>query len=577
MMSTAAVIIGVDSTGHLPPLSGAASGAKSFAKWAESQGYQIKLFTDGEGNAVTLKSIRDEIRTITESLVYEKLIIFFSGHGFLLSPQSELWLLSASPDPETEAVNVRLSAEFARYCGIPHIIFVSDACRSGGPTHRHRSVTGASIFPNQATNAEAAEIDFFYATRPGDTALEINDENKAINNYKGIFTECLLHALQGDVPEVVKEVQQNSDNKIWLIPSHPLRDHLKDAVPKKAQEVNIRLNQHPEVRAESHLPNYFGKLNHPPTTEPQVPFSSRSPKFGDFVERIQDDFMSFNEVQIDFGATADTESERLFTNQMEQILNSRGRQHFETTTGFTVYDHIISAVVGGDIHCDHFYEDEVTHIRVDEPGDREGYSILIELESGLGTVLAVLPGFIGTVVIEEGKIATVNYTPSDNTYLYEQEYKYYEDRIERRRAFAAAAVRHGVFNFKPDEADYAAGYLRMMKRLDPTLGIYASYAYSQAGQIKNVRSVLNYMSEYPPVPFDVLLLSSYFNSDERPIIPTAPFCPMLRQGWTLLDLHPEASEALNSYKKLLEPSLWTTFTPEGVERVRNALLNGDLL
>ena len=108
-MRIAAVVIGVNRTGGMPVLGGAVAGAVDFAQWAETQGIEVSLFTDAGDAVVTADAIHSAVRDITEARVYSRLIIYFGGHGFLTSPGSEVWLLSGAPDPETEAVNLRLS------------------------------------------------------------------------------------------------------------------------------------------------------------------------------------------------------------------------------------------------------------------------------------------------------------------------------------------------------------------------------------------------------------------------------------------------------------------------------------
>ena len=42
-------------------------------------------------------------------------------------------------------------------------------------------------------------------------------------------------------------------------------------------------------------------------------------------------------------------------------------------------------------------------------------SLVLTFDDGTGTVLAVLPGFIGTVLVEGGRVVSVNYVPSEGT------------------------------------------------------------------------------------------------------------------------------------------------------------------
>lgn len=572
-MKTAAVAIGVDKTGGLTPLGGAASGAEDFAQWAEGQGMDVERLLDTDGT-VTLDRVVDVIESIVTARTYEKLIVFFAGHGFLTGPQSELWLLSRAPDRAHEAINVELSRSNARYCGIPHVIFVSDACRSGGPNHRHRSVSGGSAFPTPANYQQTSEVDTFYATRPGDPANEFRDDAEATGNYRGILTECLLLALEGDVPEAVAEIAEG-DEKRWIIPSRQLKASLAREVPLRAAEISIKLQQQPEVRVESAPPSCFGELRTRPNATRSAsggPSTEPAPDLRALVEQASVRTMTFAEHVPDGPLTATNEVAAGFNADVDRVLRARGRESFETACGFTVYDAVRSAVAGNGVHCDLWNEGDVSHIRVHDAHDHVPSSILIELQGGTGAVLAVKPEFIGTVLVDAGRIVNVNYTPSRTSPLYSEEYAPEAERIERRRAFAATAARHGVFEVSGSEADASAAYLRMLKRMDPTLGVYAAYAYHSSGRIDAVRDVLRWMkNDPPPVPFDVALLSR--ESDWPPV---APFCPLLNQGWSLLELHPSAARNLRELRAHLLPALWTTLTAEGVAWTRERLERGDL-
>ena len=91
-------------------------------------------------------------------------------------------------------------------------------------------------------------------------------------------------------------------------------------------------------------------------------------------------------------------------------------------------------------------------------------------------MLAVLPGFIGTIVVEDNRVVTVNYTPSRYTEKY-CEYIQVKEEVDKRRAFVAVAALNGSFRIADNQAFEGARYLRMLKSLDPTLGLYAAYAY----------------------------------------------------------------------------------------------------
>lgn len=569
-MSQSALVIGVNQTGGLPPLSGAVSGAEDFSDWAKAQDMSVTLITDAKGQEIRVSDLQDAIDQIISPRNCKKLIVYFSGHGFLLGPNLELWLLPKAPQRSQEAVNVRLSMDHARYSGIDHVIFVSDACRSGGPTHQHRTVSGTAIFPPPATYEFDGKVDSFYATRPGDVALEYKTENDAVSNFKGLFTECLISALNGKAPQIVTKASSNSQER-WLVLSENLESHLETTVPIEAANISIKLSQTPIVISESRLPQYFGELRNPSQSVRSGAGGGGNippqPGLRRIVTAAQGDVLSMHSDNALTAQDASGDEEMTFVDQVDRIVSATGRDHFETETGFTVYGEVSGVTIAKGWRAQPFEEDGAIQIRVDPASLDAACSILIEFEQQFGTVLAVKPGFIGTVLVEDGKVISVNYTPSSGSPLYNNEYKPLADRIERRRAFAATAMRHGMFELDEEEASDAGRYLRMLKKLDPTLGIYASYAYQKAGRLKAIRSVVDYMADDGLVPYDVLLLAR----QEEPWPLFAPFCPMLRQGWALLELHPPSLQRLAGYRTELLPSLWTVFTAEGSARIREGL------
>lgn len=239
----------------------------------------------------------------------------------------------------------------------------------------------------------------------------------------------------------------------------------------------------------------------------------------------------------------------------------------------------MAAARAGLTPCDLFTESNAWQVRVREGGQISlAQSILIRFADGRGIALGVLPGLIGTIVVETGRVLTVNYTPSRHTERYGI-YEAVSNELEKRRAFAAVASRNGLFRIERGEETEMAEVLREFKSIDPTLGLYACYAYAQAGEFGEIESVYDYMSQEPePIPFDVALLA---NRLRRPgmtgLHSTAPFCPMLTQGWALLEsfgtlLPQPVAEA----GKHLVPGLWTTFTSEGMDILWSAMERGEI-
>jgi hypothetical protein len=510
----------------------------------------------------------------------------------LKGPNYEVWLLSGAPINPNEAVNVTGSIDLSRNCGISHVVFISDACRSMPNSMGMNYVLGGLIFPAEQPKPPSPEVDIFYATVPGNPALEVPPD-EAAKYYRGIFTDCLLEALLGRVSGITREIPGPSGPK-HVIPSRPLKIYLLDAVPDAANAVSIKLQQDPEIRVESDLPKYLGVITSPlptgdappgafPSGPPLSPASSprktpsREPSSSQFIEIFQyhlrgRDFIGLSRV-------LNSAPGQAFLRDMKEIRNAMVRMSFETQTGFSVHGaKVVSAMTTG-TPCDVFEESGVSQVRVliDLQGltqfSHESRSTLIRLNLGSGLCLPAFPGFIGTVVVaQEGQVLSVNYTPARGTPGYEM-YKEIADEIDLSRAFAAFAARNGIF--KPD-----AMLLRMLQIVDPTLGIYMAYACAQTGDQEGVEWVYRQMSKsfygyFPSVPFDIAMLAHRYDPWSE-VSRFPPTMPMLTQGWALLgglqhSMHPAALEARNH----LIPSLWTAFTAEGTDILEKSIMTGE--
>ena len=163
--------------------------------------------------------------------------------------------------------------------------------------------------------------------------------------------------------------------------------------------------------------------------------------------------------------------------------------------------------------------------------------------------------------------------------------------IHRREVIGYAAVlvataaRFGAFRIEGSRdtrnraASQMADRIRILKGIDPTLGIYAAYAYSDAGLPSQVRSVMGYMKGDLGVDlFDVALLAGAL-AGRPPGDPNGavPFVPMLAQGWSLLRVRDaKLPDAVLSAQDHLRPGLWTTLARDGMRMVEGALREGKL-
>lgn len=580
----ACVAIGVDRVAQIPALAelrDAADGAERFHKWAIAEGYESELLTDRKGS-VTTTAILGKIAAFVERGP-ELLIVYFAGHGILKAADWEQWLLSEAASNVNEAVNFEATVAIARLAQIPHLVFISDACRALSADDILSQVSGSVVFPprRRQRGQLQPQVDLFYATAPGDTSLEV-PAAQANGDYRALFTGVLLDGLSAMDASVIETVDDPT-GKIRVVSSRTLAPYLEREVPRQAIKVNITLNQTPDIRPLSRPPKYLAVVKStdlepefppaPPPGPPTPPAPSAK------LERLaaEHGFGYYFQPEVFAVRAPGPSGDERFDDDMARLMDARGRPSFETRTGFTVIGtSVVEAIFNGQpVASSDVFEEPGTqgiNIRLDREGPAR--SILLQFGSATGTCLAVLPQFVGTVVVEGGRVVSVNYTMARSHPRY-MEYEQSRDEVDRRRAFAAVAARRGYLRVEPDKVRQFSGYVRDLKTFDPTLGLYAAYSYAQGGLLDEVDDVFAYMTreEGVPILFDVALLANRMEWMALTLSPPmiAPFCPLLTQGWPYLASAEYVVPEIRQLASHLVPGLWTTFTLNGVYILRDLM------
>lgn len=584
----AAVVIGVNKCGGLPVLNAAVTGAESMAAWLGGEGFEVKLFVDKQRPVIGAE-VGAGIKELVEHRELDQLVVYFSGHGFLTG-FNEIWMLSGAPGDANEAVSLSECIELSRETPIANVVFISDACRSTADSLRSSRVRGQVVFPNDTNVSKVhTKVDRFLAARPGKASYEAAVEQSS-RIYEGYFTEAFLEAFRRPDQEMVRTV-----GGLEVVPSRRLEAYLRREVPKRAQARLVTLQQEPQVEVVSGDDVYIGRASgagyRGQSSEPPAPTIAdvANVQLTRFGTDLRDNL---------FGSGGPAAIERLtalaatsgYIASQQSILRAPGPPQFETQTGVAVYGaRLMRAAMKGSSQPelltsgDGVANPALVRCRASwAPG-----SIALQFAEGTGTVLALLDGYIATVVVDEGGVSSVSYVPSQNSMLWD-EYRYEKERVEALRATVATAARYGVFRIEGDERDRPrrasnlANTIRVLKRIDPSLGLYAAYAYAEADLLEDVKSVERYMLEDLRTNlFDVAMLSGMLNdrqwarlsmtSADREMV--VPFCPMLTQGWGRLRtrnvrLHP----AIDQARDHLRNALWTTFTAEGMRLIFDALL-----
>lgn len=376
-------------------------------------------------------------------------------------------------------------------------------------------------------------------------------------------------------------------NGLDVVPNRNLKDYLLSEVPKRANAKSIKIEQQPETIVECGEATYIGRVRRAgPGSTP----ADAQPTLSNLVDvelaRTGAGFLRPSARTLPSSEVARLDIETGFGAARKTILNAKAPSHFETRTGLSVNGAIVARAFGTpnmplELLTQGDGKQQPALIRL-LPTNSSAGSVVLMFEDGSGTVVAGLAGYIGTVTIDSARVTNVSYIPSQNSGKWDAAT---HSRLLELRAVVATAARFGEFRIEGNRDGRSrtsarlADQIRALKGVDPTLGLYAAYAYAEAGIIEQVRSVRDYMyQDLGADLFDVALLAGRLTgrkSDDqnRPV----PFCPMLSQGWSLLRvkgvrLPPEIERSRDD----LRPSLWTTFGPVGMRIISGAVRGGIL-
>ncbi|MGA1860979.1 caspase family protein [Azospirillum sp. 11R-A] len=558
----AAVVIGVNKTGGgLTPLQACVDGANDVAEWLRGENFdRLDVFTDedesGAQREVTAKMLKTAVKDIVKSRLYSQLVIFFSGHGSLKN-RDEFWLLSGAPEDSEEAISWTETFELAKECGIPNVVLISDACRTKPTTLQAMRIRGSVLLPNQAELGPTGQVDKFLATTLDRPAYEVllTADGKKIS----VFTHCLLEAFSRPKADMVDTVTEDGET-IRVVTNRKLGSHLKSRVPELIQSINPIYEQMPDTEVLSDA--YIGKAGAVEMPGPDI--------LGSLL-RVITTVRVLVGVIIGSPWTTTTMSHGGLPEQSSPIAVQFSEFAFEAETGLVVHgariDDIFISHKARAMILQHGDTPGTGLVTLDIP---EGVaSVAIRFRNGHGTVIAGLRGYIAHVTVEGRAVTDVSYLPSPNSDRWTS-YLARSFELEMLREKTAMEALEGVFRLSdPHEAEAFARTARMEKRIDPALGLYAAYAYSQASNQTAIESIQQYMQhDLGACLFDVALLAKGVRMPEDGGPTLVPFCPMLTQGWNQLRLRKVVlPRVVADAQDELEESLWTVFTPERFDKI----------
>lgn len=595
MRRAAAVIIGVDRTGGLDPLKSAARGAREVADWLRSEGFDVECLTDGPGETVTVQQVSAAItKFATKPPTYEILVVYFSGHG-QWHARADHWLLSGAPQNTAEAINLEGAMYTARRCGIPNVVFISDACRTNPLGASDSLVAGVDAFPNHGIQS-ISKIDYFKATSESRPAYEI----PFAGSEQSVLTRAILSSFENPEPHIVKQIVYGTET-MTVVPNRLLEAVLQTRVDALLDGIDGNPVQNLETNVPSSDDVYIARVRSGPSLPGQP--TAAPPPFPTAPSRVGTEpgaagaaraarrrpvrsvpgHAAAGAIRDALGnAAAGMTPPDVNRDELDVRTPDPAADHFETQTGFVIRGaRIAHAAVspGSGSHVDVLSDGndprgDAVRVHPNVPA----LSVLVILQDGRSVVLAALQGYLGHLQFDGDGLANVSYVPSANSPRWSS-YEVRREKLDRLRALVALAVDKNTFRVRSErEAAQLAERIRVDKALDPTLGIYAAYAFAEAGLDAHIRDLLGYMrGDLEADLFDVAMLSGGAASQRARNGLLVPFCPMLTQGWNLLGAYDTRVPAvLEGASRYLRNSLWTTFTERGTALIHDAVNSGEL-
>lgn len=563
-----AILIGINEVPGMNHLFAPSGYAMQMEDWAKSQGYQTALFVDEPGGrtvkgACSRTEILASIREVIEET--DQLLIYFAGHGVEHNAGNDVWLLPGYQDDPSDCISLFLNKALAYSSGVPHVVFISDACRSPSGGEALRAVSGSAILPKLNRLNPNTEVDVLYSTWPGQVSVDIKQEGE----YRSMYSDSLLKCLKGEVPEVIREVKNISPGFPAVL-SNELNRYLKKVVPEAMTNAG-RSPQYPMGDIASQDPKFLSRFTESflvaesgemamqyknRGAEMLVPTKQLNIKVNDFLKReggrkvsklkkLSKKSVLYQEFFTSDNIFKDSTTGLFVTGLDEPLVFSRDQEDWlpERERNFAVPQIIRYPA----------FEDRVPKVFLIGQHKKQYYPVNI------------LQGFYTQAVFDKGILRTVNYYPTGVDQ--KREARYYSKEIAERKAVIITAAKNGIFQ----GSDEIASYLRTYKSLDPVLGLFAAYAYFQKGNYEGVLSVFAYMLRdgMDHIIGDLRLLQVLSDRDNRLNQMRDVPLPVLTEGWSYLKMLVN-----NPYERLstqLEPGLWASFKEGGLHYLMDNL------
>lgn len=556
-MKRAFVLVGVGRTGRLPTLPAVAGGLQAIRDWIQGQGVPDELITsldDSDGSPVEVGQVFQAIKTYADSRTVEQLVVYFCGHG-VVNDGSELWLLSGAPDDPSAAVNVAKSVRLAERGVIPHVVLLSDACRSQAASLQFGEVTGSSAFPNPNT-AGSGKVDVFYATRVGENAHQVAEEQagaaiaEAARVFHAVWSEVVAEALSGAHPRLLETVSIGG-SEVDVVRPWSLDDALPGLLSERLAGLGVlgqviqvpysRITSNSKAVWLSQLPHVAPAAPSPaapaPPPAPPPPSDAEPPTDGEQPRRPR--------------------RNRGGRQLVDEVPPTRPPAPVKVDPADVWASDAASRLT---LAAQRAGDAPLTVLSVTDNGPESTPFTIVRRDSSAvlattGELVLLLPNFGGrrcTVFLEEGGVVDVRWRSSPQELTTDPLW----------RSTVASRARFGLRwpGAVPDEAIERAVEA---SGEDPSVAVYVAYGLVEAGFRSHVPVLLERLrAQAAPVPYDVALLAEDLSHHDGPAI------PLLTTGWSLLG---DDGVAPMPSMPGRYASLWTAFRPGSIDTLEHLL------
>ena len=486
----------------------------------------------------------------------DQLLIYFSGHG-TLHGGAQLWLLPQAPGKTWEAVDLGVSSIHAAWGRFKHVVFIGDCCAVVLGDAQFSFVEGTTILENPRARIRKQTVDVLLAARPGEASLELAINGVSVSPY----TVQLLQAL-GGTPTTILEPQTPGVAAPLVLRVRNLAKELQTSVNRFLRAHNVVPPGSPvdDVVSITEWIALFPSLPLSPQPPIELPPSpSRGP-----VPPGPIDFVLGADARSRSSALAPPtvgdqggRTENALTLNLDQGLRKIANgslvevpgvnwsslipdgYHYETKCGFFISGSSVrTAESRPDVECTVINERE---IRID-PKNVE--LVVIEFKGREGIMIPAIPGQIGFIHVENGRVASVAYEASGHADIahksaFSPTFEAKSQRIRNLRNLLLNVVTGGDLSFTKVNPRTLARVITAIpygQKIDFATLLYLGYvAYASDFPNAAISAVARAMqNQFGFVPLDLKILLSLAQTEPDEDFQFAPPFPLLTLGWSFL-------------------------------------------